>query len=85
MSRHSGEIGTVKKATNKPKPQGLSKNTSQQIIWIRPAQYQPTRAEIEEDMGINTTPEKLAKSALQVFDIKIIGKDKKWGDCDSSI
>ena len=41
-----------------------------------PATYQPSKAELEEDMAIDTTPEELARAALQPMTVKTIGKDK---------
>ena len=45
-------------------------------VWVQPATYQPSKAELEEDMSIDTTPEELAKVALRPITIKTIGKDK---------
>ncbi len=36
--------------------------------------YQPTKAELEKDMSIKTTPEQLAHVALRRVKIKEIGK-----------
>ena len=52
--------------TDKPKP----------VVWVRPATYQPGKAELEEDISIDTTPEELAARALRPATIKTIGKDK---------
>ena len=35
------------------------------VVRVKPATYQPSRAELEEDMAIDTTPEELARVALQ--------------------
>ena len=45
-------------------------------IWLREVHYQPTKAELGEDMSIDTTPEELARVALRPVNVKIIGKDK---------
>ena len=45
-------------------------------VRVQPATYQPSKAELEEDMAIDTTPEELARVALQPMTVKTIGKDK---------
>ncbi len=42
-------------------------------VRVRPASYQPTKAELEEDMSIDATPEELARVALRPVEVKIIG------------
>ena len=54
--------------TNKPKPKS--------DVWLREIHYQPTKAELDKDMSIDTTPEELARVALRPVNVKIIGKDK---------
>ena len=44
-------------------------------VRVRPATYQPSKAEREEDIGIDTTPEELARVALQPMTVKTIGDD----------
>lgn len=44
-------------------------------LWTRPAKYQPSKAELEEDMSIDATPEELARSALRQVNVRYIGKD----------
>ena len=41
-------------------------------VRVRPATYQPSKAELEEDMTVDTTPEELARVALQP--IKVVGE-----------
>ena len=45
------------------------------VVRVQPATYQPSKAEQEEDMAIDTTPEELALVALQPMTVKTIGKD----------
>ena len=45
------------------------------VVYLRPARYQPTKAELEEDMSIDARPDELAKSAFRSVTIKTIGKD----------
>ena len=45
-------------------------------VRVQPATYQPSKAELEEDMAIDTTPEELARVALHPMTVKTIGKDK---------
>ena len=44
------------------------------VVRVQPATYQPSKAELEEDVSIDTTPEELARGALQPMTIKTIGK-----------
>ena len=44
-------------------------------VRVRPATYQPSKAELEDDMAIDTTPEELARIALQPMTVKVIDKD----------
>ncbi len=48
---------------------------SKPVVWVRPATYQPSKAELEKDISIDTTPEELATRALRPVTIKIMGKD----------
>ena len=45
-------------------------------VRVRPATYQPSKAELEEDMAIDTTPEELARVALQPVIVKTIIDDE---------
>ena len=45
------------------------------VVRVQPATYQPSKAELEEDVGIDTTPEELARVALQPMIVKTIGDD----------
>ena len=40
-------------------------------VMIKPAAYQPTKAELEEDMRVNATPEEVAKAVLRQVTIKV--------------
>ena len=46
------------------------------VVRVRPATYQPNKAELEEDMSVDATPEELARMALQPMTVKIIGEDE---------
>ena len=46
------------------------------VVRVQPATYQPSKAEIEEDMSIDTTPEELARVALQPVTVKTIIDDE---------
>ena len=41
------------------------------VVTIKPATYQPSKAEIEEDVSVDATPEELAKAALRQVTIKV--------------
>ena len=45
------------------------------VVRVRPATYQPSKAELEEDVSIDTTPEELARVALQPMTVKTVGED----------
>ena len=45
-------------------------------LRVRPATYQPSKAELEEDATIDTTPEELARVALQIMTVKTIRGNK---------
>ena len=63
--------------TKKPKRRVVEAGSSTKpVVWLRPATYQPSNAELEEDMNIDTTPEELAARALRPVAIKTIGKEK---------
>ena len=36
--------------------------TKEQAVELKPSDYQPSKAELEADMSIDTTPEKLVKA-----------------------
>ena len=46
------------------------------VVRVRPATYQPNKAELEEDVSIDTTPEELARVALQSMTVKTIIDDE---------
>ena len=46
------------------------------IIEVRSGKYQPGKAELEEDVSIDTTPEELARVALHPMTVKTIGEDE---------
>ena len=45
-------------------------------VRVMPATYQPSKAELEEDVSIDTTPEELARVALQPMTVKTVGEDE---------
>ena len=46
------------------------------VVRVRPATYQPSKAELEEDMGIDATPKELARVVFQPMTVKTIEKDE---------
>ena len=48
---------------------------SKPVVRVKPATYQPSKAELEENMSVDTTPEELARVALQPMMVKTIGED----------
>ena len=53
-----------------------AESSAKPVVWLRSATYQPSNAELEEDVNIDTTPEELAARALRPVTIKTVGKDK---------
>ena len=49
---------------------------SKKTLRLRSAQYQPSKAELEEDMRIDATPEELARAVLQPVEIEQIPNDE---------
>ena len=45
-------------------------------LWIRSPKYQPTKAEMEEDVRVDATPEELAKAILRPVNVRYIGEDE---------
>ena len=50
------------KATDKDRP----------VVKLRPSSYQPSKAELEEDVRIDTTPEQLLKAAVADVQVGVI-------------
>ena len=59
------------KPPNKPKLQRAPKP----VVEVEPYSYQPSRAELREDMSIPTTPEELAKAVVR--DVTVVTRSKK--------
>ena len=53
--------------TEKPKPD----------LWIRHTRYQPKKAEKEEDMSVDASPEDLLRAVMRPVNIEHIGEDEK--------
>ena len=51
-------------------------NLDRPVVRLKPVTYQPTKAELKQDVSIDTTPETLAKIALRSVTIKTIGEDE---------
>ena len=45
------------------------------VVRVQPATYQPGKAELEEDVAIDTTPEELARVVFQPMTVKTVGED----------
>ena len=46
-------------------------------LWVRPTIYQPKKAEKEEDMSVDASPEELLRAVMRPVNIKRIGEDDK--------
>lgn len=57
------------KSPNKPQ------RTPKPIVEVEPFSYQPSRAELREDMSIPATPEELAKAVVQ--DVTVVKRSRK--------
>ncbi|MCY4530314.1 MAG: hypothetical protein OXD46_14945 [Chloroflexi bacterium] len=44
-------------------------------LWLQPPSYQPTKAEMEEDMSIDATPEEVAASLMRDVNVRLRGVD----------
>ena len=53
--------------TDKPKPD----------LWVRPTIYQPKKAEKEEDMSVDASPEEILQAVMRPVNIQHIDKDEK--------
>ena len=53
----------------------MSSDQSRKTLRLRSAKYQPSKAELEEDMRINATPEELARAILQPVKVEHIPDD----------
>ena len=46
------------------------------VVEVKDTQYQPTKAELEEDIRINTSPEELLKAVVRDVKVRITKKKK---------
>ena len=53
----------------------MVKKSDKPIVRLRRWSYQPTKAELEEDMSIDATPEELAKGAFRPVTVKTVDDD----------
>ena len=62
--------------TKKPKRRVVeAESSTKPVVWLKPTTYQPSKAELEEDMRIGASPEELADAVLRPVVVKRIGKD----------
>ena len=47
----------------------MEKTTGKPAVRLKPSSYQPSKAEMEEDIGIDTTPENLLRAVVR--DVRI--------------
>lgn len=40
------------------------------VVRVKPSSYQPSKAELEEDMSIKATPQQLAEAVLATVEVK---------------
>ena len=66
------------KSSNKPQRPEESDLAPKPVVEVEPFSYQPSRAELREDMSIPTTPEELAKAVVQ--DAKVVMRSRKGSD-----
>ena len=48
-------------------------NGNRPTLKVKPRSYQPTKAELEEDLSVPTTPEHLAKCITRTVKIEEVG------------
>ena len=54
----------------------MESRDQKKILRLRPSSYQPSKAELEEDMSVDATPEELALAVLQQVEIRKISDDE---------
>ena len=54
----------------------MTKPKTKPVLWVQPMTYQPKKAEKEDDMSVNTSPEDLIRAVMRPVNIKHIGEDK---------
>ena len=59
----------------KTKTPNKSQRAPKPVVEVEPYSYQPSRAELREDMSIPTTPEELAKAVVR--DITVVKRSRK--------
>ena len=60
------DLTTGREATIKRGMSQNSENTDDRpVVRVKPSTYQPTRAELREDVSIDVTPEELARAVLR--------------------
>ena len=63
------------KSSNKPQRLKESDLVPKPVVEVEPFSYQPSRAELREDVSIPTTPEELAKAVVR--DVEVVTRSKK--------
>lgn len=51
----------------------MKKRPAKPTLKVKPRSYQPTKAELEEDLSVPTTPERLAKCITKSVKIEELG------------
>lgn len=44
-------------------------------LWLRPPSYQPSKAELDEDLSIDATPDDVAAALMRDVNVRHIGTD----------
>ena len=45
------------------------------VVKVKPASYKPTKAELEEDMSVDATPEEVAEALTRAITVKVLPKN----------
>ena len=61
---------TRKPAKHAPRTRAASVPRTRKTITVKPFAYQPSKAELDADVGIVATPEDLARAILQPVTVK---------------
>ena len=45
------------------------------VVKLRPSSYKPTKAELEEDVSVDATPDEVARAITRTVTVKVVPKD----------
>lgn len=54
----------------------MKKASEKPTVWLKPSSYQPSKAELEEDVSIDATPGELRRAVMRPVKVKTITDSK---------